>query len=88
MSKRKPIMSEHVEEDPVSEALDKLDTNRYTVEQGIIKPIGDVEMTREEWNAIIYLLDEWTFLYEPEADLTQAAIRFEREDEEKELIYF
>lgn len=68
-----------VEADPVSEALDKLDTKLYSVEQGVIRPLSNShKMTQEEWEAIVYLQDEWTFFYEPEHDLLEAALEYER----------
>jgi len=81
MSHKPRNAAEYLEEpveDPISEALDKLDTELYSVEQGIIRPIDEShKMTDEEWRAIVYLQDEWTFFYEPESDLLEAALRYE-----------
>ena len=78
-----------VETDPVSEALDKLDTKLYNVEQGVIRPLNKShKMTQEEWEAIVYLQDEWTFFYEPEHDLLEAALEYEKDREKaSEEIY-
>lgn len=77
-------LNETLENDPVSEALDRLDTRFYEVSQGIIRPLTDHKMTTDEWEAIVYLQDEWTFLYEPESDLLEAALAYKdtRESEE------
>lgn len=66
------------EVDPVSEALDRLDTKLYRVEQGIIRPLQPKhQMTLDEWEAITYLVEEWTFFYEPETELIEAAHKYE-----------
>lgn len=81
MSHKPRNAAEYLDEpviDPVSEALDKLDTKLYSVEQGVIRPLTNHKMTQEEWEAIVYLQDEWTFFYEPEADLVIAACEYER----------
>jgi predicted metal-dependent hydrolase len=84
MSRKPRNAAEYLDEvsDPVSEALDKLDTRLYSVEQGVIRPLQkNHKMTEAEWEAIVYLQDEWTFLYEPEADLIAAACEYERAHE-------
>jgi len=75
-----------VELDPVSEALDKLDTKLYRVENGVITPLNTKhKMTEEEWGAIVYLQDEWTFFYEPESDLLEAALQYLKDRESEEV---
>lgn len=91
MSHKPRNAAEYLDEpiiDPVSEALDKLDPKLYSVEQGVIRPLQKShKMTQDEWEAIVYLQDEWTFFYEPEADLIMAACEYDRahEDDSEEV---
>ena len=73
--------------DPVSEALDRLPTSRYSVSNGTIVPLTKNEMTRDEWNAITYLVEEWTYFFEPYSAYEKASAKYSDRKNEEEEVY-